>query len=83
MWMFYIALVVIAGVSFALGVIPLGIIAVIVLALAAGYAAVNRGRTAHLETRDAPSGIPNSREAAVETQVDPTRTPAGGSTGTL
>jgi hypothetical protein len=82
MWLLYAALVVIAGVAFGFGVVPVGIIALVLVALVAGGAALSRARTMHIETTDSPEGIPGSREAAAETQLDPNRTPTGSTTGT-
>lgn len=77
-----IPVLIVAGLSFAFGLLPVGIVLVVLVLLAIGGQAVGGLRNRRIERVDAPGGIPSTREAAHEARVDPRRAPTGSTTGT-
>lgn len=85
MWFLYVPLVALALVGvggLAFGALPLGIICLVIAGLFGIVAVTSRARSMRLDSVDAPSGIPGTRESSYEPRSDPGQTPTGGSTGT-
>jgi hypothetical protein len=85
MWFFYVPLVaavLVALGSLVVGVVPVTITAALIAVLILGLIVAGRARSLRIDSVEAPSGIPGSREASYEARVDPQSTPPGGSTGT-